>query len=66
MNIFEQISCIYFERNRSEGLKNLFVWKIHTQKLNWKKYGNMTLLVDDALNSINSIRIKCTLLSFKL
>ena len=25
MNVFEQISCIYFERKRSEGLKNMFV-----------------------------------------
>ena len=24
MNIFEQISFIYFERDRSEGLKNIF------------------------------------------
>ena len=25
MNIFEQINCIYFERDRSEVLKNRFV-----------------------------------------
>ena len=77
MNIFEQISCIYFERDRSEGLNYLFVLSLensnfsHT-KPNWKsyisekKYGKMPLLVDGALNSINSISKNCTLLSFKL
>ena len=67
MNIFEQISFIYFERDRSEGLKNIFALSLQNyffsqKKINWKyyisvtKYENMPLLVGGALNSINSFR----------
>jgi hypothetical protein len=37
MNIFEQISCIYFERNRSEGLKNLFVLSLENSSFSHTK-----------------------------
>jgi hypothetical protein len=42
MKIFEQISFIYIERDRSEGLNNLFVLSLvnqvfHTQKTKLEK-----------------------------
>jgi len=67
MKMFEQISFIYFERDRSDGHNNIVLSLANSSfsqtKENWKGYIlekkniKMPLPVDGALSSINSNRM---------